>query len=185
MTIRVPPEADRIRAQKRRSAPGTKPDLDALADLALADGPPVIVDSREQLALPFKNAVRQKLDEGDYASVDLVGILACERKSHVDLAGSCGNGSERFEREMARLAPYRWKFLIIEASMPAVLAAPPEHSRMHPVATFARVIQWCLRYGVVPLFCGDRRHAKYTIARLIRAARRELAREAAEPAKGH
>lgn len=171
----IPASAAAIRTRRRRAKP--KPaNVDALRELILPE-PAVIWDRREQLPYKIPGAIPGTLSEGDYSATDLLDVLRIERKSHIDLAGSCGSQSERFERELQRLVKYRWKFIMIEASLDAVLHRPPEHSHMSPVAIVARLLQWNIRYGVVPVFAGSRRHAQYMTVRLIRAARRELERE--------
>ena len=65
----------------------------------------IIVDTREQLPLwdPSIHAViKQKLDEGDYTTTDLLGKAHVERKSGNDLYGSIIQGHARFRAELQR-----------------------------------------------------------------------------------
>ena len=65
----------------------------------------IIMDTREQLPLwdPINFAVlRQKLDEGDYTTEELLEIAHAERKSPMDFYGSLIQGHERFSREIQR-----------------------------------------------------------------------------------
>ena len=65
----------------------------------------IIMDTREQLPLwdPINFGVlRQKLDEGDYTTEELLEIAHAERKSPMDFYGSLIQGHERFSREIQR-----------------------------------------------------------------------------------
>jgi ERCC4-type nuclease len=65
----------------------------------------IIVDTREQNPLwdEEKDAIiKQKLDEGDYTTEDLLGKAHIERKSGNDLYGSLIQGHERFRNEIQR-----------------------------------------------------------------------------------
>jgi len=65
----------------------------------------IIIDTREQLPLwdPINfEVLRQKLDEGDYTTTNLLEIAHAERKSAMDMYGSLIQGHERFSREIQR-----------------------------------------------------------------------------------
>lgn len=92
--------------------------------------PVILIDSREQSPLPIRAypVERVGLAEGDYTVAGLGNRNAgdpldfiVERKSLGDLAGSLGNGRARFERELNRLACYRFKGLLIEGIRDDVL----------------------------------------------------------------
>jgi ERCC4-type nuclease len=86
--------------------------------------PVVLVDTREQM--PFELAKnhpnwiggekRVKLAAGDYSIEGMQFILSLERKSLADAIGSTMAGRARFIRSCERLAAYRWKAIIIEAT---------------------------------------------------------------------
>ena len=86
--------------------------------------PIVLVDSREQTPLflfenhPnwFSGEQRATLKSGDYSVSGMENVMALERKSMADAIGSSIAGRERFIRSCARLAEYRWKAILIEAS---------------------------------------------------------------------
>ena len=86
--------------------------------------PVVLVDSREQIPLYlfenhpnwFGGEQRVTLNAGDYSLEGMGDILSLERKSMADAIGSTIAGRERFIRSCARLAKFRWKAILIEAS---------------------------------------------------------------------
>ena len=86
--------------------------------------PIVLVDSREQNPLSllanhpnwFCGERSVALKAGDYSVEGMENILALERKSMADAIGSTMAGRERFIRSCARLAKYRWKAILIEAT---------------------------------------------------------------------
>lgn len=90
----------------------TLPALKSLGKLAEAQ-PIIEIDSREQVPLIFtrlQSVSGATLPEGDYRIAG-VGDFVIERKGSLDeLAGCCIGGSrDRFERELFRLRPYKFK----------------------------------------------------------------------------
>ena len=86
--------------------------------------PMVLVDTREQRAFPLAEShpnwiggeKRVKLAAGDYSIEGMQDILSLERKTLADAIGSTMAGRARFIRSCERLAAYRWKAIIIEAT---------------------------------------------------------------------
>lgn len=85
--------------------------------------PTVIVDTREQRPFDFTpftkwvgDWVTRTLPTGDYSVEGMEAILALERKSLADIIGSVTQGRARFLRFCERLAEYRYKAILIEAS---------------------------------------------------------------------
>ena len=73
------------------------------------------MDTREQLPLwdpTTFNVIRQKLDEGDYTTEELLNKAHIERKSGIDLYGSILQGHARFKREILRAIEKKIKFAI-------------------------------------------------------------------------
>lgn len=117
----------------------------------------ILIDSREQLPLRFRNLRSEKatLPTGDYSvrvgDVDLRDTVCIERKSIADLIGSLGAGRERFEREMERLARIRWRFLVIEGEIREI-AAGTRFSTLTPKQIISPLLSWQTKYDlhVVP-----------------------------------
>ena len=65
----------------------------------------IIIDTREQKPLwdpTFFKVIRQKLDEGDYTTEELLNKAHIERKSGIDLYGSLIQNHKRFAAEIQR-----------------------------------------------------------------------------------
>lgn len=148
------------------------------------------------------------LDVGDYSGKTVRDLLRIERKSLGDLLGCVGGGRARFERCLARLEAYPSRFLLIEASLEFLALGkwrdfhrglprgsrwnkyhpdlPPhgralmrEEMKITPGQVIGSVMAWSLRHGVAPLFCGDRRHGKAMVARLVHLAAEQRRKERA------
>lgn len=86
--------------------------------------PVVLVDTREQSPLPlFENHPnwiggqrRQPLKTGDYTVEGMEGLLCLERKSLADVAACTASNRRRFIASCARLARFKWKAILVEAT---------------------------------------------------------------------
>ncbi len=86
--------------------------------------PTVLVDTREQTPFPLVQfhpnwiggEQRVALDAGDYSVEGMQDLLSLERKSLSDAISSTMAGRARFIRSCAKLADYRWKAILIEAT---------------------------------------------------------------------
>jgi ERCC4-type nuclease len=86
--------------------------------------PVVLVDTREQQPLPLfanhRNWIggerRVALKTGDYSVEGMEGLVALERKSLADLVNCTNISRDRFIAGCSRLARFRWKAILIEAS---------------------------------------------------------------------
>ena len=86
--------------------------------------PVVLVDTREKQALPlFANHPnwiagerRKAMKTGDYTVEEMERELCLERKSLADLVACTVTYRERFLKSCARLAQFRWKAILIEAT---------------------------------------------------------------------
>lgn len=143
----------------------------------------VAVDTREQNPFTFldlKADARQKrrplqirclrrtLQAGDYSLVGLEGEISIERKSLADCFSTLGQQRDRFERELGRLAAYRWAAVVVEADWPAILGEPPERSQLNPKTIHRSVIAWQMRFPNIHWWtCFSRRFAEITTYRLL------------------
>lgn len=154
-----------------------------------------VTDTREQWPYlfhkPYKKSIFEdggtltyKLHEADY-SAELDGELLpirIERKEIGDFFGVVGKGRERFagrrgdglyetepgkwvKSELERLRPYR-SYLLIEATIEQVRAGC-EHSLVYGEAAFASCWCWLARFGVIPIFAGNRRNGRDIAQRLL------------------
>lgn len=132
----------------------------------------LLVDTREQRPYVFSSAHRrdlawggvrhEALDAGDY-SAELDGEplpVFIERKSLGDLFGVIGQGRDRFERELERLASEMAQnggpaYILVEATA-AQVREGYERSHVSGEAALGSLLHWSVLYGVHPLFAGDR-----------------------------
>jgi DNA excision repair protein ERCC-4 len=141
----------------------------------------ILIDTREQspLAFPGFTTERASLKTGDYScrceGADLRDVVAIERKSVSDLLGCIGGERDRFERELERLAQLRFRALVVEASLAEVIAATAGR-KLTPRMVTGSVMAWTWKFGLAPIFAGDRANAAVVVATLLHhAARYELA----------
>jgi ERCC4-type nuclease len=146
--------------------------------LLRSDGIPkplVLVDTREQQPLALSTnhpnwiagERRATLLTGDYSIEGMEGLLALERKSLADLVDCTVNCRERFLACCSRLAKFRWKAILVEASYETLKSGwsvDEIQSGVHPNSV-----------------CGllDAVEAKFGIPILLTSRNRELATERA------
>ena len=137
--------------------------------------PVVLVDTREQYPLPLHEnhpnwiggERRVALKTGDYSVEGMEGILSLERKSLADLVACTVASRERFIKACARLASFRWKAILVEATLEDIKGGFEPFdipSEVHPNAV-----------------CGtlDAIEAKFGIPTIYTSTIRELATERA------
>jgi ERCC4-type nuclease len=124
----------------------------------------VVIDTREQSPYAFAGlhadalqarrpllvqTRRGALPAGDYSLEGFETRIALERKSLADLYHTLGQRRACFQRELERLAAYRFAAVIIEAEWSEVLTRPPARSRLRPKTIFRSVIAWQQRFPAV------------------------------------
>jgi len=151
----------------------------------------VIIDTKEQKPLEFKNAEatvlegieRKKLDTGDYSIKGLEDIVCIERKATVaEIAKNVTQ--DRFDRELKRMLEYKYRFLICEFSWSDV-ARYPNNLNLSAEAKKARrvkgpfvrskICDYALDYNIQVLCCSSRNLTDITVWELLKKiARKEL-----------
>lgn len=134
---------------------GKKLSLPALKSLGkLAEAQPIIeIDSREQTPLVFTRPQSVKgatLSEGDYRIAGVVDFTI-ERKGSLDELASCciGHNRDRFERELFRLRPYRFKrLLIVGASCERDILDYQYRSAINPPCVLGSLFAWQARFDL-------------------------------------
>ncbi len=136
----------------------------------------IIQDTREKKPWTFKatgsveDVKVSKLDTGDYSIKGMETIFMVERKSSVDeLFMSLGVQWKRFEREMERAKPFKYKYLVIEATMREIYRGS-RYSKMSGRFIMARLVHLQLKYGVQVIFAGSGMHIPGYIIQLMKAA---------------
>ena len=88
----------------------------------------ILIDTREQKPLSFKNSKKQKLDYGDYtASGKYYNKTYIDRKSEEDFKSTMTVGYERFKREIERSIEFdSYLYIIIESSIKKIIDNNPK-----------------------------------------------------------
>jgi len=136
----------------------------------------IIQDTREKKPWTFEatgsvlDIKVSKLDTGDYSIEGMEELFMVERKASVDeLFMSLGVHWKRFEREMERAKPYKYKYLVIEATMREIYRGS-RYSKMSGRFIMAKLVQLQLKYGIQVIFAGSGMHVPGFIIQLMKAA---------------
>lgn len=191
---------------RRRLRARTAADAVAVAPFTL------VIDTREQLPWDFADipadahqggpaggcvvvpvvvvpVVVGTLGAGDYSVQGWESRVAVERKSAADLVGTIGQGRDRFERELERLAVMDFATVVVEAELSELKLNPPPHSQLQ-FKTITRSVQaWQQRYPRVHwMFLPGRRAAMLwgyrVLERWVKERERERGKEGAEVEAG-
>jgi DNA excision repair protein ERCC-4 len=154
--------------------------------------PTIIIDTREQQPYAFSDGVSTTvatLKKGDYSLLGYESVIAVERKSLPDFISTVIHQYDRFEKELAVLATYPQRCIVVESSIAEVLdpqAAWRRHSAASPNSILARAISITARFGIPIVWAGDRIHAREYVERWLAYcwARRGELLAPAEPAAG-
>lgn len=140
--------------------------------------PTIIVDTREQNPLVFRNLPTEPgtLDTGDYSVKGLESLICVERKSLDDLLACVGRERDRFERELSRMRAYRYRHLVIEADSKTLLSGRWQRSRVTAAAACGSLAAWAARYSICVWFCGDHEPAASWVERILFQAARDVAK---------
>lgn len=114
----------------------------------------IYADTREQIIPPFPPGVvveRHMMSEADYSTPALVNVARIERKSVCDLVSTLSWGRERFDREVQRLQPFRWKCIVVEGNLTEAYRV----SAMHPHSIIGSLASLYARWEVPTLFAGN------------------------------
>jgi ERCC4-type nuclease len=134
-------------------------------------------DTRCQAPMPWPPGVvveRKKLDEGDYSSERLWGIAAIELK-RADFPQAVGSDRPRFDREVERLRPYRWRCIVVAQDFTSAL----RESAVHPHAAIGSIASWYAREDLPCFFVGNDHAAARLICGIIRRWQERLDAEEA------
>jgi ERCC4-type nuclease len=137
--------------------------------LKRAHAPPltVLFDTREQCVPPFPDGVvleRGTMPTGDYTTPGLRTIAAVERKSVGDFASTITWGRERFDREVVRFQPIKYKCVVVEGDIGDTWRV----CNVHPHAVIGTVASLFARYQLPVLFVGTAAACGRLMAGLLR-----------------
>jgi ERCC4-type nuclease len=136
--------------------------------------PVLIIDSREQCALPLEFPfIVGTLQSGDYSIRGCENLFAVERKSVADLV-SCtvGEARERFTRELHRLRGFAFKRLLL-IGVPAEVTQHRYRSSVSPQSVMGSLAAWEIRFDCPVVWCPDPESA----ARLVESWASYFSRE--------
>lgn len=140
----------------------------------------IVIDTREQnpyFKRPPKGLiiVRDTLECGDYSLRGFEKEVAIERKELHDFLTSISHERYRFKAMLSKMADYKRKFLVIEATLDELTKGvefTPRRKKdfiqpltkrvinMHPNAVYQTVVSIMCRYGVCIYFAEDRREGE-------------------------
>lgn len=136
----------------------------------------IIQDTREKKPWTFQatgsvqDVKVSKLDTGDYSVEGMEDIFMVERKASVDeVFMNLGVQWVRFEKEMERAQSFKYKYLVIEATMREVYRGS-RYSKMSGRFIMARLVHLQLKYDVQVIFAGSGMHVPGFIIQLMKAA---------------
>jgi len=96
------------------------------------------------------------LPTGDYAIQGLEKFLCVERKSLPDLvACCCSKQRDRFEAELMRMKAYRYKYLLVEATLNDIYTGD-YRSQANPESVVGSLLSFSQKFDVHPILAGDR-----------------------------
>lgn len=134
--------------------------------------PTIIVDTREQEPYEFRESANCagcesiKLDSGDYGLKGLPNLITIERKKSVEeLCGNFGANRERFERELERMKPVKFKYIVVEDYWSSIFK--PHFSNMPPNVIFESIFALELKYNIHFIFAGTRSMAHNIVRSLL------------------
>lgn len=143
----------------------------------------VIQDTREKYPWDFSfyndiTVERTKLDTGDYSIKGYETEICLERKRSVaEIAINLGKKAKQFEEEFARMATFRYAFVICEFNIEDIERFPvgsdiPKYKwkyiRMSPQFILSRLNKWSETYGIEIIYCGNTSNAEDTAITLLR-----------------
>lgn len=122
----------------------------------------VLVDTKEQMPWHFEGAKNQSLKTGDYTLEGFENILCIERKRNTgEFAKNICEA--RFVRELERMIPFKYSFIICEFDIHDVMSFPHNSGIpkkvWHKLRTksqflFGRINDFRIQYGVQIILAG-------------------------------
>jgi len=137
----------------------------------------IIIDTREQNALPFrtgsKNTIEIKtLNVGDYSLRGHEDKIAIERKSLPDLFGTLGSGHKRFKKELERAQKLDYFAIVIEGNYDKVLNKDfdgSHYTKMQGYVITSILFTIHMKYKIPIFFCEDRYQSVKIIKELFKS----------------
>jgi len=127
--------------------------------------PTVIIDTREQTPFTFEGfgnwigeTRSHKLAAGDYTIEGMEKLIALERKTLTDLITTLMQERLRFFRSCAKLATYRWRAILVEATYEDMKSTyENEWSCAHPNAVCGSLDAVEAKFGIPVIYTSKHR----------------------------
>lgn len=134
--------------------------------------PTVLIDTREQNPLPFKDSRIVKLSCGDYTSIgNLYADVFVERKSLPDLVSTLSSGLDRFKREVKRAQTLGYYLVVVvEDKFTNALEWSPANSFSKFVNgkyIFYRIREVCTEFDNIQFVFADSREGSVNMIKKI------------------
>jgi len=101
----------------------------------------------------------KKLDEGDYTIQGMEHLFRVERKGCIsEFAGNIGKHRARFYREIERLKPIKYKFIVIEEDFDTI-ANYHLSNKITPNYIISNIISLQVKHGIQVVFVGKGKRA--------------------------
>jgi len=127
----------------------------------------IVIDTREKHPYSFSVPVKKrKLEAGDYSIEGFEAVAAIERKELNDYVQTVIYRKERFGKELAKLAHYRLKAIVVEASMSDIIEGRYE-GHIPPQSVIGATIGIHLGFGIPIHFCSNRQIALHFTETLL------------------
>ena len=127
--------------------------------------PIILVDTREKVPFEFLNVrnwiektKKKKLDVGDYSIEGMEDQIALERKTLTDLVTTLIQNRKRFFKMCEKLAAYRWRGILIEATYEDVKSPYDDlNTQAHPNAVSGSLDALEARFGIPVIYTSSYR----------------------------
>lgn len=127
--------------------------------------PVVVIDTREQQPLSFARFPNWIAGErvatvktGDYTIEGMEHLIAMERKSLPDLIGTLMHNRERFFAMCERLAQFRWRCILVEATYEAIKSPyQGEFYEAHPNGVSGSLDAVEAKFGIPVIYTSQHR----------------------------
>jgi ERCC4-type nuclease len=132
----------------------------------------IIIDTREQLKIPFKNFEVATLQTGDYSIKGYENLISIERKSAIDLYGTLGKGNKRFKKELERSMDLEYFAIVVEDNFQNIRNKTFENSHFSKMKGYVITQILCtihVKYNIPVFFTNNQYESKILIKDLFKA----------------
>jgi ERCC4-type nuclease len=136
----------------------------------------ISIDDREKHPYDFSRSEVVHMETGDYGIVEAPLLITIDRKNPNDAVQTVIANRARFVNEMERMQEYRFRAIIIEATLETMLQ-PYRRSRANPRSVVQSYMAFQVRYNVHVIWAGNRKLARATTFRLLEWAWYERCKE--------